>query len=353
MKSRSLSLSTVALALLACLSSFSTRLAPQSHAQAPQSLRTQITLSDDRRQVGILINSSEQGIAFALQEGAQASQIPYTGLKAVDFPDAGQYMQTARNAYLAGDWEMAEASMAQIADAFPQAAMVANSFATEARYYQIDSLRRLGRYSDIGRLFATPTGKAMEFALNDVFDQQVALLRLWAFYGAGNIAQLGTELEAYFQPQVGDTKMLPDAQFRDGIAENDLVQLAFLRGKVNEAAGKTAQALEDYYRAFTLTHANRNFLANEAMSAAMKLHAADADVNDKPTKLWALQSVAFVYKNVFNKGDIDASLADYAVKPELPQTAAPAKASEEPPAAPAPEKPADAGEKPAEPAAAK
>ena len=331
--SRPGTLTLLALALLLCFSS--SGIAPCLQAQEPQDLRVQITFSDDRRQIGILLASNQQGVSFALQKGAAATNIPYSSLKSVDFPDAAQFMQAARAAYVSGDWEMAEASMAQVADALPQGAFAPNSFVTEARYYQMDSLRKLGRYGDIGRLFTTPSGQALEFALNDVFDQEVAMLRLWAFYGAGNIEALGTELAAYITPQTGDAKMLPDAQFADGTHEYDLAQLAFLRGKVHQAAGRTPQALEDYYRAFTLSQGNQSVLAKEAMNAAMAIQAAEAAETEKPSKLWAIQSLAYVFKNSFNKGDIDGSLADFAVKPDLPDALAPAPAEKEEPAAPA------------------
>ena len=342
--SRPAPVALLAIALLLCFSS----LMPRSlHAQDTQDLRVQITFSDDRRQIGILLASNEQGVSFALGRGATPTNIPYTSLKSVDFPDATQFMQAPRAAYVSGDWEMAEAGMAQVADAFPQGAFAPNSFVAEARFYQMDSLRKLGRYSDIGRLFATPSGKALEFALNDVFDQQVAMLRLWAYYGAGNTEALGTEIEAYLKPQTGDAKMLPDAQFADGTPEYDIAQLAFLRGKVHQAAGRTPQALEDYYRAFTVTQGNQSFLAKEAMNAAMAIQAAEAEGVEKPSKLWSVQSLAYVFKNAFNQGDIDASLVDYAVKPDLPNALAPAPAPpKEDKAAPADAAKA-AGDKPA------
>lgn len=342
--SRPTAVSLLALALLCCFGSFATH---SLRAQDAQDLRVQITFNDDRRQIGILLASNEQGVSFALQRGATPTNLPYSNLKAVEFPDAAQYMQAARAAYVSGDWEMAEAGMAQVADAFPQGAFAPNSFVTEARFYQMDSLRKLGRYGDIGRLFTTPSGKALEFALNDVFDQEVAMLRLWAFYGAGNIEALGTELDAYLKPQLGDAKMLPDAQFADGKPEYDLAQLAFLRGKVHQAADRTPQALNDYYRAFTLTQGNQTVLAKEAMNAAMAIQAAEAEGTDKPSKLWAIQSLAYVFKNAFNQGNIDAALVDYAVKPDLPDALAPAaaKKADAPPAAAAAK--ADADKKPA------
>ena len=338
----------IAVGLLLCVGSATIS---SLQAQQAEDLRVSITFNDDRRQIGILGASNEQGISFALQKGATPVNIPYSNLKMVEFQDAAQYMQAARAAYISGDWEMAEAGMAQVADAFPQGAFVPNSFVTEARFYQMDSLRKLGRYGDIGRLFTTPSGKALEFALSDVFDKQVAMLRLWAYYGAGNIEALGKELESYLQPQLGDAKMLPDAQFRNGIPEYDLAQLAFLRAKVHQAADRIPQALEDYYRTFTLTQGNQDFLAREAMNAAMAIQAAEAEGAEKPSKLWPIQSLAYVYKNAFNGGDIAASLADYAVKPDLPDALAPAPAEEEPATPPADDAAKGDDDKPATPPA--
>lgn len=304
-----------------------------------EALRVELTYKDSRKQIGIIINANNEVISFSLQEGAPAQNVAYTELAAIHFPDGAQITQAARKAYLSADLENAATAMGKIADAYPQAAYVPDNFATEARFYQMDSLRRLGRYSELGKLFGTNTGKALESALGDVFDRQVGLLKLWAFYGANNFDQLGQELEAYQKPVVGDDAMLPDKLFLDDTPESDLVQLSFLRAKVHDAAGRKTQALEDYYRAFTLTQANQPNIANQAMAGAMAIHAADPEINTKESKKWQLQSVAYIYKTAFNHGEIDAAFADYAVLPELP-VAEPAaqqtEASDAPAAVPAP-----------------
>jgi len=297
-------------------------------------LRVELTYKDNRKQVGIIINANTEVISFALQEGAPAQNVPFSELSAINFPDGAQITQAARKAYLSADLENAATAMEKIADTYPQAAYVPDNFATEARFYQMDSLRRLGRYSELGKLFGTNTGKALESALDDVFDRQVALLKLWAYYAADNIDQLAEELEAYQKPVVGDEKMLPDKLFLDDLPESDLVQLSFLRAKVHEAAGRNAQALEDYYRAITLTQSNQPNIAKEAMAGVMAIHAADPEIEGKASKKWTLQSVAYVYKTAFNHGEVDAEFADYAVMPDLPVTQpAPQKAQEAPAAA--------------------
>lgn len=303
--------------------------ASEVSAQQREALRVEITYKDNRKQIGIIINANNEVISFALQEGAPAQNVPYTELTVINFPDGAQITQAARKAYLSADLENAATAMGQIADSYPQAAYVPNNFATEARFYQMDSLRRLGQYSELGKLFGTTTGKALEAALSDVFDRQVALLKLWAFYGANNLDQLGKELEAFQKPVVGDEKMLPDKLFLDGTPESDLVQLSFLRAKVHEAAGRKPQALQDYYRAFTLTQANQPTIAKQAMVGAMTIHAADPEIDAKESKQWPLQSVAYIYKNAFNRGEIDAALTDYAVMPDLPVTQPAAQQAEQ------------------------
>ncbi len=339
---------SVRLILLSALAIAAGTFAPSDSLAQQEALRVELTYKDNRKQVGIIINANNDVISFALQEGAAAQNVPYSELAAINFPDGAQITQAARKAYLSADLENAATAMEQIADAYPQAAYVPDNFATEARFYQMDSLRRLGRYSELGKLFGTNTGKAMESALDEVFVRQVALLKLWAYYGANNIEQLGTELEAYLKPVVGDDKMLPDQLFLDDLPESDLVQLSFLRAKVHEAAGRNSQALEDYYRAFTLTQANQSNIAREAMVGAMKIHAADPEINAKESKKWPLQSVAYTFKTAFSHGDIDSAFADYAVMPELPVTQpAPQEAGDAPAAADGDAAKADAVKEPA------
>jgi len=321
------------LTLMSALALSSSILATPKLSAQQEALRVELTYKDNRKQVGVVINANNDVISFALQEGAPAQNVSYSELAAINFPDGAQITQAARKAYLSADLENAATAMAKIADTYPQAAYVPDNFATEARFYQMDSLRRLGRYSELGKLFGTNTGKALESALDDVFDRQVALLKLWAYYGANNIDQLAKELEAYEKPVVGDDKMLPDKLFIDDLPESDLVQLSFLRAKVHEAAGRKDQALEDYYRAFTLTQANQSNIAKEAMAAAMALHAANPEIGAKESNKWPLQSVAYTYKTAFSHGDIDAAFADFAVMPDLPVTQPAPKKTEEAPAA--------------------
>ncbi len=323
---------SVRLILLSALAVTVGTFTPSELSAQQEVLRVELTYKDNRKQVGIIINANEEVIAFALQEGAPAQNVTYAELAAINFPDGGQITQNARKAYLGADLENAATAMEQIADTYPQAAYVPDNFAAEARFYQMDSLRRLGRYAELSKLFGTNTGKALESALDDVFDRQVALLKLWAYYGADNIDQLGEELEAYQKPVVGDDKMLPDKLFIDDLPESDLVQLSFLRAKVHEAAGRKPQALEDYYRAFTLTQANQSNIAKEAMAGAMAIHAADPEINATGSKKWPLQSVAYVFKTAFGHGEVDAAYADYAVMPELPVTKPAPQQAEEAPA---------------------
>ncbi|MCB1062811.1 MAG: hypothetical protein KDN20_07815 [Verrucomicrobiae bacterium] len=319
-------------------------------------LSAMILMKDNSRQRGFVQNSNEKGLLFSLVEGAPGSGKAWdTEVVAVAFDDADEIMREARAAYNQGAFDTAATEFGKIADAYVIAAYVPNSFVAEARYYQMESLRRLGRWAEISPLMTTPAALAIPTRLPEFYQPQHKLNALWGQLGAGQLEGVKAEVEARTVPQTGSSKLLPSPAFQK-MPLRELVQITFMRAKLNEADNLPDLALADYYRTFSLTFANDGVLALQAMQGALAIQAKNPALQDEEARkgtvaLRQIESLAYLYKNAFAKGQVDAALAPFAVKPELPKPPAPKEAEAPADGAAAPAA-ADAKEKKEEPAPA-
>lgn len=320
------------LALAAALAGFlpATPLPAQQPAAAPQAkpeLGAMILMADGKRQRGFVQDSNERGLLFTLVERSPGTGYAWdTQVKAVAFDEADEIMREARASFAQGQYETAAKQLGTIADIYANVAWVPNSFATEARYYQIESLRLLGRWQEMGPLLQTPAALAIPTRLPEFFQRQFKLNQLWAQLGAGQLEGLKAAVASLEKPVVGQAKLLPSPSLQE-LPLRELVQITFFRAKLNEAAGNLDQALADYYRTFSLTFGNQKLLSDLSMKSAMAIQARQPAVAEgtSPVALRQMQSLAYLYRNAFSGGEIEAAYEKFAVKPELPKAPAPKK----------------------------
>ncbi len=294
-------------------------------AQAVKELSVMILRSDGKRQRGFIQNSNENGLLFSLVEGSPGSGLLWEKqVTAVAFDNADEIMREARAAYNQRDYESAAEQLGKVADDYVIAAWVPDSFAAEARFYQIDSLRRLGRWKEIAPLLSKPTAKAIPKVLTQFYQSQFVLNQAWGALGAERMDFVRQAVSAREVPQTGAAKMLPSPIFKK-MPNRELVQVSFLRAKLYESENKPALALNDYYRSFTLNFSYDPVMTDLAMNAALAIQAKDPVMQrEKKDELVVqqIQSLAFLYKNAFGKGEIDPAYAAFAVKPKIVQPVA-------------------------------
>ncbi|MCB1079379.1 MAG: hypothetical protein KDM64_16290, partial [Verrucomicrobiae bacterium] len=255
-----------------------------------------ILMADGRRQRGFVQDTNDKGLLFTLVEGAPGTGYAWdTQVKAVAFDETDEIMREARAAYQQGLFEVAEKLLGNVADTYYNVAWVPNSFAAEARYYQIEALRQLGRWKEIGPLLETPTAKAIPTRLPEFFQAQFKMDQLWAQFGADQMDAIKAAVEAVQLPVVGQAKLLPSPSFKE-MPLRDLVQYTFFRAKLNETAGNLDQALADYYRTFSLTFGNQKLLRDLSMKAALSIQARNPALQKEggasPMVLRQIQSLA-------------------------------------------------------------
>lgn len=294
------------------------------------------------------IRGSEPGkILFSTTEGGQPrtlflNQIRDAGsVKLIRLTDRAEVLAPAKAAYAGKNYLEAAKLFGEVADQYQLILNIPGNFASEAKFYQIESLRQLGRFDLLAQMLDSPAGETLDTMLDERYRSMLNMHKLWAIYGAGDMAKLESELAAFQQPMMGKKELLPAPNFVK-MPQSELVQIAFLRAKVYESKGDDERALEDYCRAFSLTYAYEPFLAKLAMGAAMNIQAKNpALANESPPKktLHQMQSVAFIFNKRFPETSLPSQFEKFAVRPDVPvMIAAP------PEEAPAEKKPSAGGD---------
>jgi tetratricopeptide (TPR) repeat protein len=335
-----------------------TLVASISQAQVKETPAT-LGLIEGGNPQGYVQNSNDQGVLFSAASGGAGQMVPYAKIrgdgldKLVRFEERTEVLGNARALFAAGSYDEAAAAFGKVAQDYAIILSVPQNFATEALFYQIESIKRSGKYALLADLVNSPAAATITTKLADGYKRPFEFQKLWALYGKNNFAALKTALEVYQEPVVGDAKLLKTPGFKK-LAPSELTQVAFMRAKVYDSEGKRDLALEDYYRTFTLTCGNDVLLSKLSMGAAMQIQKEDPMLaKESKLALTQMQSIAYVFSKRFGKDTMPPDYQAFAVRPEMPKLAAPAPAPEEgaAPAESAPEagaKPAEADAKPAE-----
>lgn len=302
---------------------------------------------------GYVQNSNDEGLVFSTSQGTAGQLVPYSKIKGeglnkqIRLADRNEALAAPRAQFSAGSYTEAAEAFGKVARDYAILLGIPQNFASEALFYQIESLKRAGSYGSLAALVNSPAAVSIEKKLPETFVRAFALHKLWALYGANDLAGLKKALETYQEPAPAEGNPLKTVNFKT-LPNNEVAELAFLRGKVFDSEGDKEKALEDFYRSFTLAYGNDALLAKLSMGAAMVIHKSDPQLEKGgKTALTEMQSLAYLYSVRFGKDTMPADFQQYAVRPVVPKPAqAPAaeesKAAPAPPAeAPAPEAKAD------------
>jgi tetratricopeptide (TPR) repeat protein len=290
---------------------------------------------------GYVQNSNDQGILFATAPGGAGQMVTYDKIrgegieKLIRFEERAEVLGTPRALFAAGQYAEAAEAFGKVARDYAFILGGPQNFASEALFYQIESLKRAGLYAAMAPLVNSPAAATIKTKLSPSYARPFELQGLWAILGQGDVAALKTALETYQEPQTGDAKLLKSPNFKK-LPPIEVSQLAFLRAKVYEAEGAKDKALEDYYRCFTLAYGNDVLLSKLAMGAAMLIQKEDPRIaqENKPA-INQMQSIAYLYSRRFGKEGMPAEFKAFAVKPVLPRPAPPAEEKPAEGAAPA------------------
>ncbi|MEM7013557.1 MAG: hypothetical protein AAF585_18955, partial [Verrucomicrobiota bacterium] len=235
-----------------------------------------ILKTDNTRLVGFVAITNDKGLRFVYTQNDQAGiDLTHDQIRAVSFTDEGDIMGPARHAYSRSNFEDAEKLFKAVADEYEFLWGITReklgNFASEARFYQVDCLRRLGRYAEMGPALETNTGKTLADTINENLLPQLTYFDLWGNYANENWDALAAGLKEFEQPLEGKAAELLSTP---GFKKNDpanLVQLSFMRGKLYASQDRTEDALREYYRAMVLDYGADRILTKSAMESALRL----------------------------------------------------------------------------------
>ena len=273
---------------------------------------------------GFVQGSNDQGILFATASGSRGQLVPYTKIrgegldKLIRFDERTEALSEARVMFGEGRYDEAGEAFGVVARNYAIIISAPQNFASEALFYQLECLRRAGKFAQLGQLMEAPVVVTVETKLSDFYQKSFEYQKLWALLGQKDIEGLRTALAAYQQPVLGDAKLLPTANF-NVLPPAELAQLGYLRAKVFEADGETEKAGSDFYRAFTLAYGNDPMVSKLAMGASMQIQIQNPLIaSDDKAAISELQSVAYLFSKRFGDETMPAELKAFAIRPSVP-----------------------------------
>lgn len=295
-----------------------------------------IALVEGGNPQGYIQNSNDQGVLFATTPGGAGQMLTYDKIrgegldKLIRFEERAEVLGTPRALFSAGSYNEAAEAFGKVARDYAIILGGPQNFASEALFYQIESLKRGGQYAAMAALVNSPAAATIKTKLSPAYARSSEFHKLWSIFGQGDFAGLKTALEVYQEPQTGSAKLLSSPSFKK-LPPNELSQIAFLRAKIYDSEGAKDKALEDYYRCFTLAYGNDVLLSKLAMGAAMLIQKGDPRIaQENKAALHQMQSIAYLYSRRFGKEGMPPEFQAFAVKPVLPkveQKAPPAEKS--------------------------
>jgi len=287
--------------------------------------RVTILKSDGKRLIGYIQNTNDKGIQFSYNEtDPNPIGVPHTDIQAVSFDEESDIIGPARYAYTRQQFEQAEELFEKVANDYGYLWGIKReqlgNFASDARFYQIDCLRRMGDYSQIGAALATPTGKTLEDTVDETLVPTVKLFRMWESTAAKDWAKVEAGMKEYEQPLSGKkAELFKVPSFRDDLSPNTVAQLSYMRGLMYQAQDRKTDALNDFYRAATLDYGSERELTKEAMEHAIEIQAASETLKDSYVQKKDLRALAVIYRDAYNKGEIKSTWDEFTDEPEMPE----------------------------------
>jgi len=299
---------------------------------------------------GFVQGANDQGIIFSTAAGGRGQLVEYSKIrgegldKVIRFSERAESLAQARALFAAGEFDAAAAAFGVVAQNYSIILASPKNFASEAMFYQLESIRRAGKYALLPPLIASAAAESIEKSLGEPFAGMFQFQKLYALLAEKNFDELASAIAAYEEPVVGEAKLLSAPNFKP-LPATELADLSYLRGKVYEAAGEKGKALNDFYSAVTLAFGNDAISAKLAMGAAMVIQKSDPLLaSENRLAIAEMQSLAYMFGKRFGTDGMPAAFKEYAVRPPMVRPPAPAPKEEPAAAESAPEAaPAEAG----------
>ncbi len=302
-----------------------------SALSAAEALPVMATLKSGQRNPGFLVGAEPDGLVISTAPtGGNTAKVAYDSIQDLNVEEPKGW-GSAMIQLNAGNFAGAEQAFARLADDYAALIPWKDGFGSVARLSHFKALKGQGKLKELAAAMDRQLAKPL--ALGDLNKIDFNELRGWAILGKGDMQALQSYLNE-FQEAVNKWGLLP--LFKPGLPGRVTASLAYLRGHLNDKAGKQDLALIDYHTAMTWNNGSDPVLFNMACLDALKIAAAKTAA--KPDDLTLKKTAHFLavsYRDLAGKGKVPAEFN--ALLTPLPEDK-PAEPAEEASAAKAEEK---------------
>ncbi|MEX2578328.1 MAG: hypothetical protein WD342_04655 [Verrucomicrobiales bacterium] len=282
-----------------------------------------LALTEGGNPQGYVQNANDQGVTFSTTPGGRGQLVPYSRIrgegidKLIRFDERAEQLEEPRALFAAGDYDAAAAAFGKVAKDYAIILGAPRNFATEALFYQLESIRRSGKFGQLPPLVNSAAAKSIEKNLGEEHRRLHEFQKMLSLMAEEKTDELAEAISAYEEPVVGDAKLLGTPNFKK-LPSSELHLLSFLRGKVYEARDEKGKALDDYYAACTLAYGNDDTITKLAMGAAMVIQKEDPLLaSENQTAVAEMQSIAFLFSKRFGRDSMPPEFEKFAVPPPV------------------------------------
>ena len=310
-----------------------------------KSVKVTITKTDDAVITGFVTNGNAATLAVASSANAPTgAPIARSKIASIFWEEPDEW-KAAWKLWTRRDYMAASKAFEDVAKLYGNLTQIEDSFGSKAKYYQVECLRRAGRYENLRKL----ADEVKQVSLSAGYKKQIQLFDFWGHVGEKMWEPLKLITDKFEMPEssVPDYTVPPTMMGLKTIEADLMVQIAFMRGIATEklarkdykvaadavdpqvpetvvaaaeAWAKVKATMVDFSRVFTLTYMSDQNLSKQAMEHNMAIIKDDPTLKDS----YQLQKEAFAlasyYKDLFGKGSVPKGYESFLVEPELPDS---------------------------------
>ena len=269
-------------------------------------LKGQISVSGgNAAQAVFVVSIDDTNVTYSTSpNGSAAKSLPLSRVDGIEFVSPEGW-DDADDSYKKGNLETAATRFGKLADEYSSIARFPDSYGARARYFEMESLRKLGKSGELTKAVAKMEKSGIK--LDPAYEDQLNLYPAWAAAGKEDWRSLKTIIATYEKPAAGEAeaveiKDLPSSQF---------VQVAYLRGLLHNGMDDKSAALKDFTSAMVLNFGQEPAVAGQATLGVLDILAEDPEANKN--EAYALTQV---YKTQFGGGKLPSKYDALAKKPE-------------------------------------
>ncbi len=121
--------------------------------------------------------------------------------KLIRFEERAELLGTPRALFSAGQYNEAAEAYGKVARDYAIILSGPQNFASEALFYQIESLKRAGQYCRPRSARELPAAVTITTKLTEAYKRPFEFQKLWAFLGQNDFAGLKAAIEPYQEPR--------------------------------------------------------------------------------------------------------------------------------------------------------